>query len=297
MSNGSNDYTGASHDLNREYKTLLEELRVLQAEWHSVASRKAALEASVASATAQSDAVEPIRCRLFELREECALLNDRNEFIQLQIEEAKELYKRACEKSSVLVGDTLEEKEKLEEEYMRVMRFVDQFDPNLQEDAALLRAALAEQRVEMRVLQEMLDAVKESIVPDYVSEPLQNSRALLTSNSNPCVEIQMDDVFIPVPHGRLRLLTGPRGDGLQQLRDRHKVTASVVCFNDMVAVRLRGHKAGVENCGNDIRRVLSLQEVQHESVNVKGKKQQQKEAKHMDAHSSRKAFSNSFVSS
>ncbi|RNC40286.1 hypothetical protein TcCL_NonESM10260 [Trypanosoma cruzi] len=279
MSNGSNDHTGTSHDLNNEYKALLEELHVLQAEWHSAASRKAELEASVASATAQSDAVEPIRCRLFELRKECALLNQRNEFLQLQIDEAKELYKRACGESSVLVGDALEEKEKLEEEYMQVMRFVDQFDPNLQEDAALLRAALAEQRVEMRVLQEMLDAVKEPIVSDYFSEPLQNFGALLSSHPNPCVEIQMDDVFIPVPHGRLRLLTGPRGDGLQQLRDRHKVTASVVCFNDMVAVRLRGHKAGVENCGNDIRRLLSLQEERHEILKGKGEKQKKKKQK------------------
>ncbi|KAF8286118.1 hypothetical protein TcBrA4_0027710 [Trypanosoma cruzi] len=297
MSNGPNDHTGASHDLNGEYKALLEELHVLQAEWHSTASRKAELEASVTSATAQSDAVEPIRCRLFELRKECALLNQRNEFLQLQIDEAKELYKSACGESSALVGDALEEKENLEEEYMQVMRFVDQFDPNLQEDAALLRAALAEQRVEIRVLQEMLDAVKESVVPDYFSEPLQNSGALFSSHPNPCVEIQMDDVFIPVPHGRLRLLTGPRGDGLQQLRDRHKVTASVVCFNDMVAVRLRGHKAGVENCGNDIRRVLSLQEERHEILKGKGEKQKKKEAQNTHTHTSRKTFPTSFVSS
>ncbi|RNF11328.1 hypothetical protein TraAM80_00964 [Trypanosoma rangeli] len=249
---------GLYQNLHHEYIALLEELRVLQVEWHSAVSRKLVLEASVTSTTAQGDAVEPIRRRLSELQKEHVLLDQQSKLLQAQIEEAKELYKRACEESSVVIGGVLNEKQKLEEEYMQVMRLADQFDPNLQEDAALVKAALAEQRVEMRMLREALDVVKRSMMPDYFIGSPQHSKTLLVPHSKALVEVPMDDFSVPVPHGRLRLLTGSRGDGLQQLRDRHKVAVSVVCSNDTVTVRVQGHKAGVENCVIDIRRVLSL---------------------------------------
>ncbi|RNF01364.1 uncharacterized protein Tco025E_08594 [Trypanosoma conorhini] len=257
MATACDGSTGSLQHLHREYVALLEELHVLQTEWHSAASRKLVLEASAASTTAQTDAVKPIRRRLSELQKEHALLGQQSKFLQAQVEEAKKLYKSVCGESSMLVRGVFDDRQKLEEEYMQVMRLVDQFDPNLQEDAALVKAALAEQRVEMRVLQETLDAVKQSMVPNEFGGLPQHSKALLTLPSNPLVEVPMDEVLVPVPHGRLRLLTGPRGDGLQQLRDRHKVAASVVCLNETVAVRVRGHTAGVKNCVLDIRHALS----------------------------------------
>ncbi|KEG14428.1 hypothetical protein DQ04_00471020 [Trypanosoma grayi] len=257
MPTNSTYRTNVSQDARLEYAELLEKLHTLQAEWHEAASRKAALQASVVSTAAHCSSVEPIRQRFSELQAEMTVLNQQKKFIQSQLDNAHGLYKSACEKSAVGVEHVNTEKQALEEEYMQVMRLIDQFDPDLQEDAVLVKAALAEQRVEMRILQEALWAVQQSLACESLSDAAQHAAIPFVPHP-PLVEVPMDEVCVPVAPGRLRLLTGPRGDGLQELRERHKVMAYIATSDDAVSVRVQGHSAGVQNCVRDIRRILSL---------------------------------------
>ncbi|ORC90740.1 uncharacterized protein TM35_000071640 [Trypanosoma theileri] len=257
MSNEVIQVNDVSRKLHQEYALLLEKLHMLQSAWHKATIRKGVLEASFASTASYGDVLEPIRQRLSELQSEHAVLSQQNVFLHSQVKNAKELYKRACEESSSLSSTVCSEKELLEEEYLQVMRLIDQFDPELQEDAPLVKAALAEQRVELRVLQDALDVVKQSMESDSIGEVLKSS-SIFFASSSPTVEVPIEDISLPVTRGRLRLLTGPSGDGLQQLRDRHRVSVFIVSSNDQVSVRVRGHRSGVENCVSDIRRILSL---------------------------------------
>ncbi|KAH9580099.1 hypothetical protein LSM04_008026 [Trypanosoma melophagium] len=256
MSNEVIQGDDVSQKFFQEFALLLDKLHVLQSAWHKATTRKGVLEASFASTASYGDVLEPVRERLSELQSEYTVLSQQNVFLQSRVKKAKELYKRTPEGSSGLSTGVVSEKEVLEEEIMKVMRLIDQFDHELQEDAALVKAALAEQRVELRVLQDALDAVKQSMVSESLSEVSQNHSILFVSPS-PTVEVSIEDISLPVMRGGLRLLTGPSGDGLQQLRDNHKVAVYILTSNDRVAVLVRGHRSGVENCVSAIRRISS----------------------------------------
>ena len=70
------------------------------------------------------------------------------------------------------------------------------------------------------------------------------------------VELPTVETLVPVPPGCMRKITSVKGDGLQQLRQKHSVEACIVDLGGRLAIRVLGHSAGVHHCIEDIERLL-----------------------------------------
>lgn len=249
--------------LEQEYSALLREIDSTQQFLRNAVSRYNELKQEsdmYQNAAASSSRVQD---RFSQLSDREAALVEKNRFLSGQIDSAKQLYQKACEERANFSrqADTMNQRPALEEAFLGVRRKMNGFNPQLSEDAELLRAALGEQRYETYLLQSHLDAVKQvkETVPVDASvkdqNPVFDGQLELLALPH-AAKIDLRDVLVPVERGKLRFVTGPRGDGLKKLRDTFQVMAYVVTAGDNVGVKIHGHAHGVDRCAEEVKRML-----------------------------------------
>lgn len=204
--------------------------------------------------------------REHELEAERMRLKLRDFALRSQVDEAIVLHRRALEDQRAWHEALNKKRSELEAAFLERKKELSTLDESAVDEAQELERVVAEQRHEL----ELLRCAEEALRPPLLIPPgtLINDGKLLAPGINPenvflppprkPVDIPRVEAIIPVPAGRLRLLTTLQGDGLQMMRQKHHVSACVVPSGAGLGIKVVGHSVGVLRFVTEVAGVLGL---------------------------------------
>lgn len=252
VQNERESLTAETRNAKRKHRELLDQLDVIQKELGIAVARKALLQGQVAR---ESESVVRTREKLEQVQHEQLDLKQKIFSCQVEATEAERFVRQAAAERQAILRQQESLTRKLEEAYLANKKALSEIGPSLGEEVAEASAAVAEQRHELWLLKETISSLHQTLQKRNHKDPLHSVSEFLPEP--PVIDIPVVEAKVPIPRGKMRLITGPTGNGLQQLRDAHKVQANIVSQDSELCVRVYGHAKGVHNLIAQLGRLLN----------------------------------------
>lgn len=234
-------------DGKREHKGLLSQLDAIRKELGIAAARKSLLQSNIST---QDEASARTQAKLRELQEEQLELKQQLFSSSVEVGEAERLLRQKSAERVALHTQLSQLRKGLEAAYIDNKKELARVEPDLEDSVAEGSGVLAEQRHELWLLKETIASLQRSL-----DAPSRTAAEFMPQGK--AVHLSTVEVSIPVPRGKLRLITGASGTGLHSLRTTHKVQAQIVQQDGELCVRVCGHANGVHHLIEHIGRLLN----------------------------------------
>jgi hypothetical protein len=234
-------------DGKREHKGLLAQLDAIRKELGIAAARKSLLQSNIAT---QDEATTRTKAKLQELQEHQLELKQQLFSSTVEVGEAERLLRVTSAERVALHNQLATLRKGLEEAYIKNKKELARVEPDLDDTVAECSGVLAEQRHELWLLKETISSLHRSL-------EAPSRTALEFMPQGKAVNLSTVEVSIPIPRGKLRMITGASGTGLHALRTTHKVQAQIVQQDGELCVRVCGHSNGVHHLIKQIGQLLN----------------------------------------
>lgn len=234
-------------DGKREHKGLLSQLDAIRKELGIAAARKSLLQSRMSS---EDEATTRTKEQLRALQTEQLELKQQLFSSNVEVGEAERLLRQTTSERRALQDQMATLRKGLEEAFIENKKALHHVEPGLEDSAAECAGVLAEQRHELWLLKETLVSLQRSL-----EAPSKTAAEFMPQGK--AVNLPSVEVAIPIPRGKLRLITGSAGTGLHALRTTHKVQAQIVQHDGELCVRVCGHANGVHNMIEQVARMLN----------------------------------------
>ncbi|CUG91105.1 chitobiase/beta-hexosaminidase domain-containing protein, putative [Bodo saltans] len=231
----------------REHKGLLAQLDAIRKELGIAAARKSLLQSNIAT---QDEATTRTKATLQRLHEEQLELKQQLFSSTVEVGEAERLLRQSSAERVALHNQLATLRKGLEEAYIENKKELARVEPDLEDTVAECSGVLAEQRHELWLLKETISSLHRSL-----EAPSRTASEFMPQGK--AVNLSTVEVSIPIPRGKLRMITGTSGTGLHALRTTHKVQAQIVQDDGELCVRVCGHANGVHHLIEQIGKLLN----------------------------------------
>ena len=186
----------------------------------------------------------------------------REKSVASHLREALLLHSKFATERSQLVVAAKQLRDTLEERFLAQKRMLASFDPEQREELRDLETVVAEQRYELSLLRaadDALEACKTRLRGGLLGEGGGHAgdQFLRAAAGRPVVELPMVEAVLPVPPGKMRIITTVQGNGLQELRQKFYVDACIISLGNGLGIKVVGHSTGVHGFVEAVERIIS----------------------------------------